>query len=75
MPIPLLELPTGSVGTIAAVHVGLDHGRRMASLGLRPGVAVRIIRTSPFQGPLHIRAGHTDLILRRSDASRIDVNL
>ena len=75
MPIPLLDLPAGTMGTITAVHVGLDHGRRMAGMGLRPGVAVRIIRSFPFKGPLQVRAGQTDLILRRSDASRIEVSI
>lgn len=74
VPIPLIELPPGVPATIVALHVGQEHGRRMAGLGLRPGVAVRVIRTSPLKGPMQVRAGHTDLILRRSDAARIEVS-
>jgi ferrous iron transport protein A len=51
----------------------MEHARRMAGLGLRPGMPIRVIRRSPFRGPLQIRVGHTDMILRRADAARIEV--
>lgn len=71
MPLPLSELPTGTVAKVVNLDVGQEYRRRMAGLGLRPGVAIRIIRRSPLQGPLQVRAGHTDIILRRGDAARI----
>lgn len=73
MSLPLSELPTGTVAKVLTLDVGQDHRRRMAGLGLRPGVAIRVIRRSPLQGPLQVRAGHTDIILRRADAARIQV--
>lgn len=73
MPLSLSDLPAGMSATVLALHVGREYARRMAGLGLRPGMPVRVIRRSPFRGPLQIRVGHTDVILRRSDAARIEV--
>lgn len=73
MPLTLSDLPTGMPATVLALHVGMEQGRRMAGMGLRPGIRVRVIRRSPFRGPLQIRVGHTDVILRRTDAARIEV--
>lgn len=71
MSLPLSELPAGNLARVLSLDVGLEYRRRMAGLGLRPGVAIRVIRRSPLKGPLQVRVGHTDLILRRSDAARI----
>lgn len=73
MPLTLSDLPTGMPATVLALHVGMEQGRRMAGMGLRPGMHVRVIRRSPCRGPLQIRVGHTDMILRRADAARIEV--
>lgn len=73
MPLHLSDLPTGTPATVLALHVGREHARRMAGLGLRPGMHVRVIRRAPLRGPLQIRVGHTDMILRRADAARIEV--
>lgn len=73
MSLPLSDLPTGLPAAVLALHVGMEHARRMAGLGLRPGMHVRVIRRSPFRGPLQVRVGQTDMILRRADAARIEV--
>lgn len=73
MTLPLADLPPGAPATITVMNVGQDCRRRMAGMGLRPGVGIRIIRQSPLRGPLQVRVGHTDLILRRSEAARIEV--
>lgn len=70
----LSELDTLNSGTIAAIHAGQELRRRLAGLGLRLGIRVRIMRRSPFNGPLQIRIGHTDLIMRPSDAAHIEVH-
>ncbi len=69
----LSELDTLSSGTVAAIHAGQDLRRRLAGLGLRLGIRVKVMRRSPFNGPLQIRIGHTDLILRPADAAHIEV--
>ncbi|MGQ9685033.1 MAG: FeoA family protein [Thiobacillaceae bacterium] len=73
MSLSLSDLPTGMPATVLALHVGKKHARRMAGMGFRPGMPVRVVRRSPFHGPLQIRVGHTDVIMRRMDAARIEV--
>lgn len=69
----LNQLAPMASAVIQALNVGQDLRRRMSGLGLRPGARVQVIRTSPLNGPIQIRVGHTDLILRRSEAARIEV--
>lgn len=75
MSIPLSQMETNRIGTIMAIHAGQDLRRRLAGLGLRSGTRVRIIRQSPLNGPIQIRVGHTDLIMRPADAANIEVCL
>jgi ferrous iron transport protein A len=67
------QLPTDSSGVITALHVGEALRRRMVGLGLKPGIRVRVMRRAPLHGPLQVRAGHTDIVLRRSDAAHIEI--
>jgi ferrous iron transport protein A len=69
----LSELDTQGSATIRAIHAGQDLRRRLAGLGLRLGIRVRVMRRSPFNGPMQIRVGHTDLIMRPADAAHIEV--
>ena len=56
---------------IAAVHATGMAGERMAALGLSPGRHVTVLRRAPFGGPLHLRIGPTELMIRRADARAI----
>jgi ferrous iron transport protein A len=64
-------LRPGESGIILALEAGQGLYHRLAALGLRAGKTVRLIRRARFGGPLHIRIGTTDLILRLPDARRI----
>jgi ferrous iron transport protein A len=70
----LNQLSPDATGVIEAIHAGQDLRRRLCGLGLRLGIRVRVIRRSPLNGPLQVRVGHTDLILRRTDAANIEVS-
>ena len=69
----LNQLAPEGAGTISAINAGQDMRRRLAGLGMRLGIRVKVIRLSPLNGPMQIRVGSTDLILRRSDAAHIEV--
>ena len=56
---------------ITAVHATGMAGERMAALGLMPGRRVAVLRRAPFGGPLHLRIGPTELMIRRADARAI----
>ena len=67
----LSTLPAGRCGTIVDIDAGIELTARMRALGLLPGRRIKVIRRSPFHGPIQVRAGQTDLIIRRSEAAAI----
>lgn len=71
--ISLDTLQPGELATIRVIHAeeGLHH--RLNALGFRIGKRIEIIRRARFQGPLHVRIGSTDIILRKTEAHRIQV--
>ncbi len=68
------SLLPGQQATIRAINAeeGLHH--RLNALGLRVGRRVELVRRALFQGPLHIRIGTTDIIMRRREAIRIQIS-
>lgn len=69
----LTALQPGSQAAIAAIHAGEALHHRLAALGFRIGKQVQVMRQAAFQGPLHVRVGSTDIIIRRSDAACIEL--
>jgi ferrous iron transport protein A len=64
-------LHVGETARISALHVEADLHKRFAALGLRPGNWVRVLRSASLGGPMHLRIGTTELILRRHEARSI----
>jgi ferrous iron transport protein A len=56
---------------ITAVHATGMARERMAALGLTVGRRVALLRRAPFGGPLHLRIGPTELMIRRADACSV----
>ena len=72
-PCPLHTLPIGRCGTILSIDAPAELAARMRALGLQPGRRIKVIRRSPFQGPIQVRAGQTDLMIRRAEAAVIQM--
>mgnify|MGYP001770278464 CR=1 FL=1 len=70
----LAELPTGTVGQVAALphHHGL--ARRLIALGLTPGAEVRVLQNRG-RGPLIVEAHGARIALGRRQADRVAVEL
>jgi len=66
-------LPAGRCGTIVRIDANAELTARMRALGLMPGRQVKVMRRSPFHGPIQVRAGQTDLIIRRSEAATVQL--
>ncbi|MBF2063524.1 MAG: ferrous iron transport protein A [Calothrix sp. C42_A2020_038] len=47
--------------------------QRLLALGFRVGRKITMLRKAPFNGPVHIRIGTTEVMLRRRDALFIHV--
>jgi Fe2+ transport system protein FeoA len=69
----LIECPTGEEFKVLRVNVGYHAKRRLACLGIIPGVKIKIKRTAPFRGPVEIIVKGTSLVLGRGLASKIFV--
>ncbi len=82
---PLLNLPPtmpsttlanmhpGDIATIVAIHAEEALHQRLLALGFRSGKQIELIRKASFSGPLQVRIGTTDIMLRRSEAAKITV--
>lgn len=69
----LSQLNIGQSATIAAIEADESLFHRLSALGFRVGKPLSIIRRANFNGPLHVRLGTTDVILRSNDAARIQI--
>ena len=72
--IPLNSL---TIGNTAIIKVFTDNAHlqsRMVEMGVLPGVKVRMIKKTPFHGPLEIKIRSYHLSLRWEDAGQILVS-
>jgi ferrous iron transport protein A len=69
----LSQLEIGEGAYIAAIEAEESLFHRLSALGFRVGKPLSVIRRAKFNGPLHVRLGTTDVILRRADAARIQI--
>jgi DtxR family Mn-dependent transcriptional regulator len=71
--LPLTGLLEGQRGTVSFLSGGTRSCRRLADLGITPGVEVEILKSALFRGPLLLRVRGTTLAVGRGLASRIFV--
>jgi ferrous iron transport protein A len=69
----LSQLEIGEGAYITAIEAEESLFHRLSALGFRVGKPLSVIRRAKFNGPLHVRLGTTDVILRRADAARIQI--
>lgn len=61
----------GELGRITDIDADTDLKQRLAALGLREGCTVRVLRKASFGGPMHVRVGTTEVIMRCIEAKRL----
>jgi ferrous iron transport protein A len=71
--ITLAALQSGDIATIVSIHAEEALHLRLLALGFRSGKQVILIRKASFSGPLQVRVGTTDVMLRRAEAEKIKV--
>jgi ferrous iron transport protein A len=71
---PLADLMPGDHAIIARLKVDEALYQRLSAMGLRIGRPIQVIRQAAMAGPIQVRVGFTDLILRRADALNICVS-
>jgi ferrous iron transport protein A len=62
-------------GTIVAVKVGGELGRRIREMGLVPGTEITIKQRAPLNDPVALRVLDGTLTLRNNEADFIEVEI
>ena len=71
--INLRKMHRNQRGTIIAVKVGGELGRRIREMGLVPGTEIMIKERAPLNDPIAIRVMGGTLTLRNNEADFIEV--
>lgn len=69
----LSSLQPGQSASIRAIHAEEALHQRLLALGFRIGKTVELIRRARFSGPVHVRIGTTDVMMRPAEAQRIEI--
>jgi ferrous iron transport protein A len=71
----LRQMSDNQAGTIAAIKVAGDLGRRIRDMGLVPGTEIKIQGRAPLYDPVALRVRGATLTLRNSEADSIEVEV
>ena len=66
-------LPCGTTALVLGIQAEAGLEQRLQALGFRAGKQISIVRKAWLGGPLHVRIGTTEVIMRRRDAQAIQV--
>jgi len=69
------KMEDSQAGTISAVKVGGELGRRIRDMGLVPGTDIQIQGRAPLYDPVALRVRGFTLALRNSEADHIEVEV
>ncbi len=72
---PLRQMQKNQSGTITAVKVGGELGRRIREMGLVPGTEIIIQGRAPLYDPVALRVMGGTLTLRNNEADHIEVEV
>jgi ferrous iron transport protein A len=73
--ISLRKMKKGQSGSIAAVTVSGELGRRIREMGLVPGTEITVIGRAPLNDPVAVRVMDGTLTLRNSEADYILIHI
>ena len=75
MRINMRQMSDNQAGTIAAIKVAGDLGRRIRDMGMVPGTEIRIQGRAPLYDPVALRIRGATLTLRNNEADFIEVEV
>ncbi|MGE5385450.1 MAG: FeoA family protein [Betaproteobacteria bacterium] len=67
------QLHPAQSATVLAIELPFELRERLAALGVKVGRRLSLIHRVGKRGPLQVRAGNTDFILRPREAAGIEV--
>jgi ferrous iron transport protein A len=71
----LRQMENDQSGTITAVKVGGELGRRIRDMGLVPGTPIKVQGRAPLYDPVALRVMGFTLTLRNNEAEHIEVKV
>ena len=75
MRINMRKMSDNQVGTIAAIKVAGDLGRRIRDMGLVTGTEIKIQGRAPLYDPVALRVRGATITLRNNEADAIEVEV
>lgn len=69
----LSSLQPGQTAEIRSIHADEALFLRFQALGFRTGKLVEVLRRARFLGPVHVRIGTTEIMLRPAEAERVEI--
>ena len=75
MRIKLRQMSDNQAGTIVAIKVAGDLGRRIRDMGMVPGTDIKIQGRAPLYDPVALRVRGATLTLRNNEADYIEVEV
>ncbi len=73
--INMRQMKKNQSGTISAVKMSGEMGRRIRDMGLVPGTAIKIQGRAPLYDPVALKAMGFTLTLRNNEADYIEVEV
>lgn len=72
--IELTSLKPFETAVICGISAEAALEQRLLALGFRRGRQITMLRKAPFNGPVHVRVGTTEVMLRLRDAKSIQLS-
>ena len=69
----LTDLNPGETATINGIRGNSHLQNRLVELGLLSGTEVRMVKQTPFNGPVEIKIRNSYLTIRWNDARQVDL--
>jgi ferrous iron transport protein A len=71
MPIDLTKMQSGERGIVVEIQGGYGLVRKLAALGMRPGVEISKVSSQIMRGPVTVRIGNTQVAIGFGMARRV----
>lgn len=71
----LHDMKKGQSGIISKLPEGHRVNQKLSEMGIRCGMNIIVMQIVPFNGPVIIKAGQTQIAIGHGMSSRIKVNL
>jgi Fe2+ transport system protein FeoA len=69
------DAPTGAGFRVIRVTTGREVGKRLADMGFTEGAEGEVVRAGLLRDPLQVKIRGYDILIRRSEAKRIEISL